>query len=145
MLQALIGPISNLVGGYMKNKAEEKQAKHQAKINVIQNDANWEQTMAVSSWTLESKSVHHKKNQTHPKWRCLCRKAALPDLSRTGNNSNPTLMPSLANLRLNTRNVNTVETTGRLKTLVETMNVPVQSPLYRVSLSPGSGLYPLRP
>tara|TARA_R110000796_G_scaffold12320_8_gene40821 strand:- start:576 stop:947 length:372 start_codon:yes stop_codon:yes gene_type:complete len=60
MLQALIGPISNLVGGYMKNKAEEKQAKHQAKINVIQNDANWEQTMAAASsnsykdefWTL---------------------------------------------------------------------------------------------
>ena len=49
MLQALIGPISNLVGGYMKNKAEEKQAKHQAKINVIQNDANWEQTMAAAS------------------------------------------------------------------------------------------------
>ena len=60
MLQSLIGPITNLVGGYMKNKAEEKQAKHQAKINVIQNDANWEQTMAAASgssykdefWTL---------------------------------------------------------------------------------------------
>jgi hypothetical protein len=49
MLQSLIGPITNLVGGYMKNKAEEKQAKHQAKINVIQNDANWEQTMAAAS------------------------------------------------------------------------------------------------
>tara|TARA_B100000768_G_scaffold181590_1_gene205223 strand:+ start:517 stop:888 length:372 start_codon:yes stop_codon:yes gene_type:complete len=49
MLQALIGPISNLVGGFMKNKAEEKQAKHQAKMNVIQNDANWEQTMAAAS------------------------------------------------------------------------------------------------
>jgi hypothetical protein len=49
MLQLLIGPITNLVGGYMKNKAEEKQAKHQAKINVIQNDANWEQTMAAAS------------------------------------------------------------------------------------------------
>jgi hypothetical protein len=49
MLQLLIGPITNLVGGYMKNKAEEKQAKHEAKINVIQNDANWEQTMAAAS------------------------------------------------------------------------------------------------
>jgi hypothetical protein len=49
MLQSLIGPITNLVGGYMKNKAEEKQAKHEAKINVIQNDANWEQTMAAAS------------------------------------------------------------------------------------------------
>jgi hypothetical protein len=60
MLQNLIGPITNLVGGYMKNKAEEKQAKHEAKISVIQNDANWEQTMAAASsesfkdefWTL---------------------------------------------------------------------------------------------
>lgn len=49
MLQLLIGPITNLVGGYMKNKAEEKQAKHEAKISVIQNDANWEQTMAAAS------------------------------------------------------------------------------------------------
>lgn len=49
MLKALLGPITNLIGGYMKNKAEEKQAKHEAKINVIQNDANWEQTMAAAS------------------------------------------------------------------------------------------------
>ena len=49
MLQNLIGPITNLVGGYMKNKAEEKQAKHEAKISVIQNDAKWEQTMAAAS------------------------------------------------------------------------------------------------
>jgi hypothetical protein len=60
MLKALLGPITNLVGGYMKNKAEEKQAKHEAKIAVIQNDANWEETMAAASanswkdefWTL---------------------------------------------------------------------------------------------
>ena len=31
MWQALIGPVTNLVGGWMNNKAEEKQAKHQAK------------------------------------------------------------------------------------------------------------------
>ena len=31
MLQALIGPVTNLVGGWMKNKAEEKQAKTQSK------------------------------------------------------------------------------------------------------------------
>jgi|TARA_R110002167_G_scaffold354968_1_gene569082 hypothetical protein len=49
MLQALIGPVSNLIGGYMSNKAEEKQAKHQAKMNVIQNDANWESKMAEAS------------------------------------------------------------------------------------------------
>ena len=29
MLQHLIGPIANIAGGYLKNKAEEKQAKHQ--------------------------------------------------------------------------------------------------------------------
>jgi hypothetical protein len=60
MLKALLGPIVTLVGGYMKNKAEEKQAKHEAKIAVIQNDANWEETMAAASanswkdefWTL---------------------------------------------------------------------------------------------
>ena len=60
MLKALLGPITNLIGGYMKNKAEEKQAKHEAKIAVIQNDANWEETMAAASanswkdefWTL---------------------------------------------------------------------------------------------
>ena len=52
--------MSNLVGTWLNNKKEEKQAKHQAKINVIQNDANWEQIMAESSkdswkdefWTL---------------------------------------------------------------------------------------------
>tara|TARA_R110000824_G_C14782867_1_gene632209 strand:+ start:75 stop:446 length:372 start_codon:yes stop_codon:yes gene_type:complete len=49
MLQALIGPVTNLVGGWMKNKAEEKQAKHKAKMSVIQNDANWEAKMADAS------------------------------------------------------------------------------------------------
>lgn len=49
MLQTLIGPVVNLVGGYMQNKAEEKQAKHEAKIQVIKNDANWEATMAEAS------------------------------------------------------------------------------------------------
>jgi hypothetical protein len=53
MLGQLIGPVTNLVGGYFKNKAEEKQAKHQAKMSVIQNDADWESKMAdasASSW-----------------------------------------------------------------------------------------------
>ena len=53
MLAQLIGPVSNLVGGYFKNKAEEKQAKHEAKMSVIQNDADWESKMAdasASSW-----------------------------------------------------------------------------------------------
>ena len=49
MLQALIGPITNMVGGYMKNKAAQSAAKHEAKMNVIQNDADWETKMADSS------------------------------------------------------------------------------------------------
>jgi hypothetical protein len=52
-LKLLISPISNLATTYMKNRAEEKQAKHERKIAVIQNDANWETTMAEgsnSSW-----------------------------------------------------------------------------------------------
>ena len=48
-LTSLIGPVSNLVGGYFKNKAEEKQAKHQAKMAIIQNDADWESKMADAS------------------------------------------------------------------------------------------------
>ena len=53
MLKLLIGPITDMVGSYMNNKAEEKQAKHQAKMNVIQNDSDWEAKMAdasSSSW-----------------------------------------------------------------------------------------------
>ncbi len=53
MLKLLIGPITDMVGSYMHNKAEEKQAKHQAKMTAIQNDANWEAKMAdasSSSW-----------------------------------------------------------------------------------------------
>lgn len=60
MLKLLIGPITDLAGSFLKNKAEEKQAKHEAKINVIKNDADWEAKMADASkdswkdefWTL---------------------------------------------------------------------------------------------
>ena len=51
--QALISPITSLLGGYLNNKREEAQAKHQAKLQVIQNDADWESKMAdasASSW-----------------------------------------------------------------------------------------------
>ena len=51
MFGQLIGPLTNLVGGYFKNKSEEKQAKHQAKMSVIQNDADWESKMADASAT----------------------------------------------------------------------------------------------
>jgi hypothetical protein len=53
MWQTLIGPVANLASGYLKNKAEEKQAKHEAKIKVIQNDSDWESKMvdaSANSW-----------------------------------------------------------------------------------------------
>ena len=34
ILSALIGPVADLATGFLKNKAEEKQAKHQAKMSV---------------------------------------------------------------------------------------------------------------
>ena len=49
MLQALIGPIANLASGYLGNRHEQAQAKHQAKLQVIQNDADWESKMAAAS------------------------------------------------------------------------------------------------
>jgi hypothetical protein len=49
MWQSLISPIASLAGGYMKNKAEEKQAKHKAKMSMIKNDADWESKMAEAS------------------------------------------------------------------------------------------------
>lgn len=53
MLQMLIGPALELGKDFIKGKAEEKKAIQQAKINKIQNDANWEATMAdatKNSW-----------------------------------------------------------------------------------------------
>lgn len=49
MIAKLIGPVTNLVGGWLKNKAEEKQAKHQARMQVIANNADWESKMADAS------------------------------------------------------------------------------------------------
>ena len=49
MWQSLISPIANLAGGYMKNKAEQKQAQHKAKMTMIENDADWESKMADAS------------------------------------------------------------------------------------------------
>ena len=51
MWQALISPITSLLGQVLKNKAEEKAAVHQAKMQVIQNTASWEQLMASASAT----------------------------------------------------------------------------------------------
>jgi len=49
MLKLLLGPIAELAGGFLKNKAEQSKAKHEAKMNVIQNDADWEAKMADAS------------------------------------------------------------------------------------------------
>ena len=49
MLQNLIAPIANLAGTFLNNRAEEKQAKHQAKMSVIKSDADWEVKMANAS------------------------------------------------------------------------------------------------
>jgi hypothetical protein len=48
---ALLGPVADLGKTYLSNKAEEKQAKHEAKMNVIQNDADWETKMVDASAT----------------------------------------------------------------------------------------------
>ena len=44
MLQALIGPVANLVGGFLNNKHEQAQAKHQAKLQVINRIVTGKQT-----------------------------------------------------------------------------------------------------
>ena len=52
-LTGLVGPVSNIATTFLKNKAAVNQAKHEAKMSVIQNDANWEAHMAqasASSW-----------------------------------------------------------------------------------------------
>jgi len=53
MLNLLLGPALELGKDFIKGKAEEKKAIQQAKINKINNDANWEASMAdatKSSW-----------------------------------------------------------------------------------------------
>lgn len=53
MLQALIGPIANLAGQWFSNKMEQGKAKHEARLEKIKNDADWEARMAdgsVLSW-----------------------------------------------------------------------------------------------
>ena len=51
MWQALISPLTNLIGQVIKNRAEEKNAIHNAKMEVIKNTASWEQLMASVSAT----------------------------------------------------------------------------------------------
>jgi len=49
ILTALIGPIADVGKTFLNNRAEEKQAKHKAKMSVIQSDADWEAKMADAS------------------------------------------------------------------------------------------------
>ncbi len=46
---SLIGPVTNLIGSHLNNKKEEKQAKHKAKLAIIENNADWESKMADAS------------------------------------------------------------------------------------------------
>ncbi len=53
MLQMLLGPLMSLGKQWLSNKAEEKQAKHEANLQRIQQESNWEDTMAkgsLASW-----------------------------------------------------------------------------------------------
>ena len=45
----LITPVTNVVGTVLKNRNDLAQAKHQAKMQVIQNEADWESKMADAS------------------------------------------------------------------------------------------------
>ena len=49
ILSVILGPVVDIGKTFLANKAAEKQAKHEAKMNVIQNDANWEAKMADAS------------------------------------------------------------------------------------------------
>mgnify|MGYP003654057025 FL=1 len=46
---AILGPVAGVAKTWMSNKAEEKQATHQRKMSVIENDADWEAKMAEAS------------------------------------------------------------------------------------------------
>ena len=47
MWQALIGPVTELIGGHFKRRAEEKQAQHERKLEVIKHEANWDNILSL--------------------------------------------------------------------------------------------------
>lgn len=51
MWQALIQPLASLVSNHLKNKAEEKQAVHERKLEVIKHESNWDNIQATNSGT----------------------------------------------------------------------------------------------
>lgn len=46
MIQTFLGPIVNIATEFLKRKAEEKQAIHERKLEVIKQDSNWENIQA---------------------------------------------------------------------------------------------------
>jgi len=53
MIQQLLGPLLSLVTSFLERKAEEKQAVHERKLEIIKQDSNWENIQAGnagSSW-----------------------------------------------------------------------------------------------
>lgn len=60
MLNLLLGPAMELGKEFLKGKADEKKAIQERKINMIQNDADWESKMAdatKNSWKDEFFSI----------------------------------------------------------------------------------------
>ena len=51
MWQALIAPLTELVSGHFKRKAEEKQATHERKLEVIKHESNWDNIQATNAGT----------------------------------------------------------------------------------------------
>lgn len=49
ILGGVLGAVADLGKTYLGNKAAEKQAKHEARMNTIKNDADWESKMAEAS------------------------------------------------------------------------------------------------
>jgi len=49
LMSTLLSPVAEIAGTWMKQRGDEKQAKHQAKMQVIQNGAAWEAKMADAS------------------------------------------------------------------------------------------------
>jgi len=60
IFSVIVGPVANLAGTWMNNRHEQSQAKHKAKMAIIEHDADWESKMAAASgaswkdefWTL---------------------------------------------------------------------------------------------
>jgi hypothetical protein len=51
MWQALIGPVTDLIGGVLKRRSEVKQAEHEARLRIIEHESDWETKMAAASAT----------------------------------------------------------------------------------------------